>query len=164
MAEHNTLTGAGLHEPKNIDSAGTVDAGKVLTPSAVSAGLGVLRNLVETEVITKKAYLTLRFDTFDTITDVYMPVNFAGTIGNIRSCINAAFTGADTTLTCKIGGVAITDGTLVITQSGSAAGDVDTNDATANRTLVVGDYIQVTSDVLASSGVDATLIFEITRS
>ncbi len=161
--EHNTLTGSSLHEPLPIDSAGTVDAGKVITPSAVSAGEGVLRNLVESEVLTKKTYITMRFPTFDTDTDIFYPINFAGVIENIRSAINASFTGADNTLTCKINGTGITNGVITIIQSGSAAGDVDTATPTANRTLAVGNYIQVTSNVAASSGVDANLIFEITR-
>ncbi len=164
MPEHNTLTGASLHEPLGIDTAGTVDAGKVLTPSAVSAGEGVLRSLVESEITTKKEYVTMRFPSIDTDTDIFYPINFAGVIEDIKSCINAAFSGADTTLTCKINGTNITNGAINIVQSGSAAGDIGTATPTANRTLAVGDYIQVTSDLAASSGVDANLIFEITRS
>jgi hypothetical protein len=47
MAEHNTLTGSQLHEPKGIDSASTSDAGKVLTPSSTTANTGELRQLTE---------------------------------------------------------------------------------------------------------------------
>ncbi len=161
--EHNILTGASLHEPLGIDSAGTVDAGKVITPSAVSAGEGVVRNLVESEVLTKKTYITMAFPSIDTVTDIFYPINFAGVIENIRTAINASFSGADTVLTGKINGIGITNGAVTIIQSGSAAGDVDTATPTANRTLAVGDYIQVTSDLAATSGVDANLIFEITR-
>ncbi len=46
------MTGSSLHEPKNIDTAGTSDAGKVLNPSASTAGLGVLRQLVTSEITT----------------------------------------------------------------------------------------------------------------
>ena len=163
MPEHNTLTGNSLHEPKGIDSAGTVDAGKVLTPSGTNAGQGELRNLTESEITGKTAYIVVQFDTINTNTDIYIPTNVAGTIDSIRSVINAAFTGADTTLTCGINGINITNGVITITQAGSAAGDVDLATPTANRTLAVGDYIQVTSDTAATSAVNATLMFTITR-
>jgi len=163
MPVHNTLTGSELHEPKGIDSAGTTDAGKVLTPSSTNAGQGELRNLTESEITGKTAYIVTHFNNINTTTDIFIPTNVAGTIDSIRSVIDAAFTGADTTLTCKINGTNITGGALVITQVGSAAGDVDSASPTANKTLAVGDYIQVTSDTAATSGVNATLMFTITR-
>jgi hypothetical protein len=163
MAEHNSLSGSSLHEPKGIDSAGTSDAGKVVTPSATVAGQGTLRNLVESEINSKKDYLTLRFDTFDTVTDIYAPCPFAGTVDKVWTCIDGNFTGSDTTLTLKINGTNVTNGVVTVTQSGSAAGDTDSATPTANRTFNEGDYFQVTSDVAATSAVDAVIVLNVTR-
>lgn len=163
MAEHNTLTGSSNHEPKNIDSASTSDAGKVLTPSASSAGVGVLRNLVESEVNSKTAYVTAVFEDVSTAGDIYIPMNFAGTVTEVRSVINGAIATADVDLTMKINGVAMTGGVLTIAFSGSAAGDIDTVSPTATNVFTAGQYLQVTSDGASTNAIDATLMFTITR-
>ena len=48
MAEHNTLVGTQLHEPKGIAGSVVADAGKVITPS--SSGASELRYLTPEEV------------------------------------------------------------------------------------------------------------------
>lgn len=46
MPEHRNLTNAAdIHEAKQIASAATTDAGKVITPSSLTAGVGELRRL-----------------------------------------------------------------------------------------------------------------------
>jgi hypothetical protein len=149
-------------EPKNIDSAGTVDAGKVLTPSASVAGEGVLRNLVESEIDNKTAYVTIRYDSVDTVADYYFPMEFAGTCTSIKSVIQSSFTG-DTTLTCKVNDTAMTGGVLSLTAAGSAAGDKDDADPTANNTFAVNDYIRITSNLGATSGLDVSIMFTMVR-
>lgn len=52
MAIHKDLPASECHEDKNIIGAGTADAGKVVTPSAVTPGVGVLRNLTSGEIVT----------------------------------------------------------------------------------------------------------------
>lgn len=163
MPEHNTLTGSALHEPKRIDTAGTSDAGKVLTPSASTAGQGVLRKLLESEIDQKVCYVTLVFENIDSVGDIYLPMNFAGTVTRAYSIINGALGTADTLLTLKINGTAMTGGTLLITSSGSAAGDVDSCTPTALNTFAQGQYIQVTSDTAGSGSVTATIMLTITR-
>lgn len=68
----------------------------------------------------------------------------AGTIAKIYSTINGALTTGDATLTGKIGAVAITTGVITITQAASAAGDVDSCEPTAAKTVAAGDVISVT--------------------
>lgn len=78
-------------------------------------------------------------------TGVYRVVSpVAGTITSIKSVIDGVLTTGDATLTGKIGATAITDGAITITQSGSAAGDVDTCSPSANRTVAAGNVISVT--------------------
>lgn len=163
MAEHNTLTGSNLHEPKGIDSASTGDAGKVLTPSSSSSGTGELRYLADSEITDKPSYISVYLPGIDTTTEYYIPCPMAGDITNIYTAIDQSFTGADNTLTCKINGTGITNGVVTITQSGSAAGDVDTATPSANNAVTAGDYIQVTSGAEATSTLNAYISFVIER-
>lgn len=163
MAEHNTLTGSSLHEPKGIDSAGTGDAGKVLTPSASVAGEGVLRNLVESEINTKLAYISVDFADITTAGDVYLPCAFAGTVTGVNTVINGVLGTADTDLTAKVNNVAMTNGTVTIAFSGSAAGDLDSATPTAGNTVTTSDYINITSDGAGTGTVGATVILTIER-
>lgn len=68
----------------------------------------------------------------------------AGTIAKIYSVINGALADGDATLTGKIGATGITNGVITITQSGSAAGDVDVATPTAANVVVAGDVLSVT--------------------
>lgn len=161
MAEHNTLTGASLHECKLIDAAGTGDAGMVITPSAVDAGVGVLRNLVESEVSDKTYALTCRVADIGGTTPARLVVPFTGTLTTVYTIIDAAIATADAVLTVAIDGVSVTPATVTIAYSGSAAGDIDTVAVTNNNIVVPGDMITVTSDggPSGSAGCDVTLIF-----
>lgn len=59
-----------------------------------------------------------------TASTAYVAAPVSGLLVRAYSCINNAITVADCTWTISINGVAVT-GTATITQSGSAAGDVD---------------------------------------
>lgn len=56
---------------------------------------------------------------------VWVVPGFRGRIRKLHSVIDGAITGADAGITVEIGGTAVSGATLTITQSGSAAGDVD---------------------------------------
>ena len=109
-----------------------------------------------------KAYLEI--DAADLSgTDVYRAVApVAGTITKIRSIIEGALTTGDATLTGKIGTTAITDGVITITQSGSAAGDVDSATPSAANTVAAGDDINVTVGGTNDAAVRARVLVEIT--
>ncbi|MFN0156896.1 MAG: hypothetical protein ACKVRP_02355 [Bacteroidota bacterium] len=68
----------------------------------------------------------------------------AGTIKKIYSVITGALATGDATLTGKIGATGITNGVITITQSGSAAGDVDVATPTALNVVSIGDVISLT--------------------
>jgi hypothetical protein len=68
----------------------------------------------------------------------------AGTITKIYSAIDGALTTGDATITAKIGGVAVTNGVITVTQAGSAAGDMDVATPTAANTVAVGSVISLT--------------------
>ena len=67
----------------------------------------------------------------------------AGTISSISSIlIGAALAVGDATITCSIGGVAITTGVITIAQAGSAEGDIDTETPSGNNVIAVGDAFE----------------------
>lgn len=67
---------------------------------------------------------------------------FRGRIVKLTSVIKNAITTADSTVTCKIAGTAITGGVITVTQSGSAAGQVNTATPTAANTGNEDDNIE----------------------
>ncbi len=110
--------------------------------------------------------LTHRFMTVE-ITDVstadqrYVAPGFRGRITKAYSALSGAITGADATLTLKIGGTAVTDGTITITQSGSAAGDVDSCTPSAANTFQATDAIEVETDGGSTGTVEAVVTLEL---
>lgn len=94
-------------------------------------------------------------------TGVYRIVSpVAGTITLIKSVIDGVLTTGDATLTGKIGATAITTGVITITQSGSAAGDVDTCSPSALNVVAAGNVISVTvgGSNATASGADVAIL------
>lgn len=95
-------------------------------------------------------------------TDTYFaPSPVAGEIVKIWSTIDAALTTGDATLTGKIGATPITNGVITVTQSGSAAGDVDSASPTAANTVAAGDALAVTIGGTNASAVAGRATFAI---
>lgn len=83
-----------------------------------------------------------------------------GIIKNIRSVLlGAGLATGNATLTGKINTVAITNGALTITQSGSAIGDIDIATPTALNVFAAGDLVEVTG---GGTNTDATAYAEVT--
>ena len=68
----------------------------------------------------------------------------AGTIDKIHTVIDGALTTGDATITAAIGGVAVTNGVVTVTQAGSAANDKDSATPSAAKTVAVGDLVTFT--------------------
>ncbi len=86
----------------------------------------------------------------------------AGTVDKVYSVLNAALATGDATLTGKIGTSAITNGVITITESGSAAGDVDSASPSAAKTVAVGDVLSFTGGGSSSATGTATVTVLIT--
>ena len=69
-----------------------------------------------------------------------------GKVVEVGSVIYAAITTANAAITTEIAGTAITGGSFTITQSGSAAGDVDSAVPTAANNVAEGQNIEFISD------------------
>lgn len=136
MAIHRDLTAAELHEPINIISAGTVDAGKVLTPSATTAGESVLRNLDNSEVL-------------NTVADFgNMVVTNNSTVQALTAATDSTFnTNTDYAATTaglwagdlNVNGITFASGLLTVTKAGvySLTGFMSVKSSVANTRLAV---------------------------
>ena len=71
-----------------------------------------------------------------------MRAPFRGKITEVGTMIGSAVTTADATVTTTIAGTAITGGSFVITQSSSAAGDLDSANPTAANICQEGNLIR----------------------
>ncbi|WP_420132615.1 hypothetical protein [Rhodopseudomonas sp.] len=112
---------------------------------------------------TRRVALPLRVATL-VGTNVYRAVSpFAGRIVKIWSITEGVLTTGDATLTAKIGNTAVTGGVITITQSGSAAGDIDSVEPTAANVVAIGDALSLTVGGTNATATVANVFFEIER-
>ena len=88
-------------------------------------------------------FIPFKITDVSTAGQVYVPVPDAGKIVKVITALNGAIGTANAVLTLKIGGTAVTGGTVTITQSGSAAGDVDSCVPTAANEVLEDDAIEI---------------------
>lgn len=162
MAEHSTLTGASLHETKGAasasantvhqaDGAGNTSWAKVGTSNINTSSIKEIN----------KRCLTFVINDINAAADYFIVSPWAGVISKAYSVIDSALATADNTLTLSIAGVAVTNGVITITQSGSAIGDVDSCTPTAARTVTAGQAIKIANNGGTSSTTRCTLTIEI---
>lgn len=161
--QHSTLTSSQVHEPKHITSSSTGDSGKVITPSGTSAGTSELRNLLESEISSKKDFIYATLTDVSTASSVYLVAPFNGTITAIYSVLQGAIATADSTVTTYIAGTAVTSSALTVAYSGSAAGDIDSATPSALNTFSEGQKITITTDGASTNTVALNLILVCTR-
>ena len=141
---HSTLSDPYLHEPKGVASA---SSGDVYLANGSGSGTWTSR----------QSMLTVQFPDISSSSNLYVPIPYAGTITKIQSALTAAISGSDAvfTITNSSGS---SMGTLTITQSGSAAGDVDTLTPSSNNTVTAGTFIKIACNGGPSSHVEACLV------
>jgi len=89
----------------------------------------------------------------------------AGSISKIWTVIDSAVLTADVTVTAAIAAVAVTTGAITITQSGSAAGDIDSCVPSAANVVTAGQAVNftVSGGGAAGTGPRIHLVMEILR-
>lgn len=141
MAEHNTLTGSNLHEPKG---AATATLGQVYVSNGAGSG-------VWTDAITlNEAKLTTVFADVSTAETIYLAIPYAGIVTKVVTVLEGALATANDTITVK-DSTGLSMGTLTITEAGSAAGDVDVLLPVANNVVGDNDFITIESDGASTS-------------
>lgn len=103
-------------------------------------------------------FITVRLNDISTASSAWVVPGFRGKIRNAWAVINGAITDANAVLTLKIGGSAVTGGTLTIVQSGSAAGNVSTATPSAANTFTATQAVQIETN----GGSTGTVAAEIT--
>ena len=76
-------------------------------------------------------FLTSTIADISTASSTFVPVPDGGKVIKIFTALQGAIGTANAAITFEIGGTAITGGGITVTQSGSAAGEVDTATPTA---------------------------------
>lgn len=160
--QHSALTGSSLHETKGVSSA--ADNTVHYATGGTGAWAKVNANMIDTSSIknTNKIYLTVALNDISTPTSHWVVAPLAGTISKWYTVIENAITGANAGLTLEIGGVAVTNSAITVTQAGSAAGDVDSATPTANNTVSAGQAIEIVLDGASSTACRGTATIEIT--
>jgi hypothetical protein len=148
--EHSALTDPNLHEPKGL--TGTSHSGRVYVSNGSASGAWTAR----------QDLITVHIHDISTATDIYVPIINAGTVSKLQTVTSAAIAGSDLIITAYNSSSA-SMGNLTVTQSGSAAGDVDEKLPTSNNTVTAGSYIRLNSNGGPTSHVDVMLLIAVDR-
>lgn len=133
---HSTLTDPYLHEPKGVSTA---SSGQVYMANGSGSGTWTPKeNLVE---LSLEGYL----ENISAASTVYVPVPFAGTVMKVVTVLEGAIGSSDATITVS-NAAAASMGTITVTYTGSAAGDVDTLAPSTNNTVAADSFITIATD------------------
>ena len=98
-----------------------------------------------------------------TASSTYVAVPDGGKVIKIITALQGAVSGGDAAITFEIGGTAITGGAITVTQSGSAAGDIDTATPTAANEVAEDGSIEMITDGASSNTIKLVVTFVIRR-
>ena len=108
-------------------------------------------------------FLTSTIADISTASSTFVPVPDGGKVIKIITALQGAIGTANAAITFEIGGTAITGGGITVTQSGSAAGDVDTAEPTAANEVAEDGTIEMITDGASSNTVKLNVTFVIRR-
>lgn len=133
---HGTLTDPYLHEPKGISAA---SSGEVYVADGAGSGAWTAKEtLIE---LSLEGYL----EDVSSVEKVYVPIPFAGTVVKVLTVLEASISLFNSTVTVK-NSAGSSMGTITVTASGSAAGDIDILLPTSNNTVTANSFITIESD------------------
>jgi hypothetical protein len=108
-------------------------------------------------------FLTSTIADISTASSTFVPVPDGGKIIKIITALQGAIGTANAAITFEIGGTAVTGGAITVTQSGSAAGDVDTAEPTAANDVAEDGSIEMITDGSSSNTIKLVVTFVIRR-
>ena len=108
-------------------------------------------------------FLTSTIADISTASSTFVPVPDGGKVIKIITALQGAIGTANAAITFEIGGTAITGGAITVTQSGSAAGDVDTAEPTAANEVAEDGTIEMITDGASANTVKLNVTFVIRR-
>lgn len=114
--------------------------------TSTAAELNILDGASLTVTELDEYAITVEIEDICAAASAWVVAPHAGDVTKIYTVIDSAIITADAVLDPQIATVSITNGGITITQSGSAAGDVDSSTPTAANTVTAGQAIEIASD------------------
>ena len=108
-------------------------------------------------------FITSTIADISTASSTFVPVPDGGRVVKIITALQGAIGTANAAITFEIGGTAITGGGITVTQSGSAAGDVDTAEPSAANEVAEDGTIEMITDGASSNTIKLVVTFVIRR-
>lgn len=108
-----------------------------------------------------RRFITVQIEDISTAGQKFVVPGFTGRIVKAHSVINGAIATANAVLTLKIGGTAVTGGTITVATASSAAGDVDSCTPTGANTFDADDAIEVETDGASTNTVECVVTLEV---
>ena len=142
------LSSANPHEPNGVAPANSEDV-----YVADGSGSGAWKG--------QSLLLDLKLTDISSSFDRYVPIPVACKALHITTALSAAISGSDLVLTVK-NAAGSSMGTITVTQSGSAAGDIDTLTPSSNNTFAANTALEIEGNGGPSSHVDldVTILLE----
>lgn len=156
MTAHISLSEANLHECKGASSAtsGTV-------PTANGSGSTVWSNPLSTLNNKNKMYLFGQFTDISAASSIFIPTTIAGLVSRITVTLQGAITTANSIVTAKINGVAVTGVSITVAYTASTGGSTFTGTASAANSLAANAALEIVSDGGSSTTMAAIVVVEL---
>lgn len=152
MVEHVSIADPNIHEPKGIATAAS---GTVY--QANGTGSGTWTNILSTVKNKNRIQLSIRIDNLTTAGSAWVVSPIAGKIAEIDVVLYGSIGTANGTITSKINGVAVTNGAVTLTYTGSAAGSTFFATPTANNTVAAHGAIELVNAGTSTGAVSANV-------
>jgi hypothetical protein len=94
----------------------------------------------------RNKFITAYLADVSTAGQIYVAPGFSGKIKKVTTVLNSAISVANSVLTLKIGGSAVTGGSITIAHTSSASGDVDSCVPTAANSFTAAQAIEIETD------------------
>ena len=108
-------------------------------------------------------FVAAEIEDISTASSTFVGIPDGGRVIKIITALQGAIGTANGGISFEIGGTAITGGGITVTQSGSAAGDVDTAEPTAANRVEEDGTIEMITDGASSNAVKLLVTFVIRR-
>jgi hypothetical protein len=108
-------------------------------------------------------FVTAEIEDISTASSTFVPIPDGGRVIKIITALQGDIGTANGGISFEIGGTAITGGGITVTQSGSAAGDVDTAEPTAANRVEEDGTIEMITNGASSNAVKLLVTFVIRR-
>ena len=108
-------------------------------------------------------FLTAKIADISTASSTYVGIPDSGRVIKIITALQGVIATANAAITFEIGGTAMTSSAITVTQSGSAAGDIDTSEPTAANDVAEGGSIEMITSGAPSNTIVLYVTFVIRR-